>query len=216
MAQTTINSQNQQPAPPVGLGMLALLIAALLVGAAFNAANPLGVRARAPEPEKLAVAANPPAPAVKPIYQNETVGISVDVDGEGTLPVAAAVPAMPAPAPVVPVAPVLTWPETKALLEAGRIILIDAREAVYYKTEHIPGAISLPASSSKTELQDFAGKFPKNSALVVYCGSAQCPLSNALVGMLREQYGFTNVREMPGGFVEYRQAQANEAKGGPK
>jgi rhodanese-related sulfurtransferase len=193
--------------------MLFLLAAAILVGVAFNAANPLGVRRVAHDIDKAALAVPAPSSAVKPIYQNETASLSLEMDGSQAAVAAATAPA-PQPPIIAPNAAALTWPQTKALLDAGRIILVDARDAVYYQTGHIPGAISLPAAGSGAEFQDFAAKFSKDASMVVYCGSAQCPLANAVVARLRDQYGFTNVREMPGGYVEYRQAQANADKGG--
>jgi rhodanese-related sulfurtransferase len=93
---------------------------------------------------------------------------------------------------------------------------VDAREAVYYQTEHIPGAISLPAGSPPADLIAFVTKYPRETALVVYCGSPQCPLSHQLVAVLTGQLGYSNVREMPGGFAEYRQAEAQSSKGGTK
>ena len=100
------------------------------------------------------------------------------------------------------------------MLAAGQIFLVDARAAVYYETEHVPGAVSLPAGSSPTELAAFAARYPKSTALVVYCGSLSCPLSRQLVAVLTGQLGYTNVREIPGGFAEYRQLQTQIAKGG--
>ncbi|HWX22796.1 MAG TPA: rhodanese-like domain-containing protein [Candidatus Binatia bacterium] len=195
----------------LGLRMAAVAGAALVVGLAFNSANPLGVRATlsaSPKPAfgSRADPARPAAPAgPKSVYENETVSLSVETEAAPS-PATAAL----APAPAVPS---LTWPETSKLLSAGQIVLVDARAAVYYQTEHVPGAVSLPAGSPPADLSAFAAKYPRNTALVVYCGSLKCPLSHQLVAVLTGQLGYTNVREIPGGFAEYRQFEAQVAKG---
>jgi rhodanese-related sulfurtransferase len=193
--------------------MAAVLVVALLLGLAFNSANPLGVRT---------VASSEQAPVAPPVsrapglaassrdaprsnaslnscYDNQTIALSLETD-TGLQPVVAN-------------APTLTWAEAKTLLAAGQIVLVDARAAVYYQTEHIPGAVSLPAGSPAQDLAVFTTKYPKDTALVVYCGSVFCPLSNQLVDVLRGQFGYAHVREMPGGFAEYRQFEAELAKG---
>jgi len=188
-----------------------MLVSALLVGAAFNSANPLGVRAASgASPTSSPAAAS--ATGVKSIYENETVGLSLEP--EGTSVAVAAIPAAPSAPAIIPNADSLSWPETKKLLGAGRIVLVDARAAVYFQTDHIPGAVSLPAEAPPSELLAFASKYSKNAAIVVYCGSAQCPLANQLVAELRDQLAFSNVREMPGGYAEYRQAEAQAGKRG--
>ena len=38
----------------------------------------------------------------------------------------------------------MPWPEVKAKLARGEIVLVDARDTLAYEAGHIPGAISLP------------------------------------------------------------------------
>ncbi|MGZ4987609.1 MAG: rhodanese-like domain-containing protein, partial [Limisphaerales bacterium] len=103
----------------------------------------------------------------------------------------------------------LTWSETKELLAQKQIVLVDARAAEYYQTEHIPGAISLPDTSTKSELAAFAANYPaKDTTLVVYCASAQCPAASNLARVLRKKWGYTNVHVMQGGMAEYRRSEA--------
>ena len=195
---------------PPGWRMAAVLGAAMLAGVAFNSMNPLGVRAailREQNAPPASVAATDP----KSPYGNDTISIGLAISGNSPV----AVPVAPAAEPVVvPNAESLTWPETKKLLGAGKILLVDAREAVYYGVEHIPGAVSLPASSPNEALLAFANKYPHDAAVVVYCGSDQCPLANQVVSILKGQLGFSNVREMPGGFAEYRVAMSAAGTGG--
>jgi rhodanese-related sulfurtransferase len=106
-------------------------------------------------------------------------------------------------APTEPIIPGLTWAQVKPLHEAKKIVLIDARPKPNYDIGHIPGAINLPGTSSVEELRDFAVKYPKDTALVLYCGSEQCHTSHQLAVVLVKIFAYTNVREMPGGFVEF-------------
>lgn len=119
-------------------------------------------------------------------------------------------PAVNAVAAAKPAFAELTWPETKALMAAGKGVLIDARIAANYEAEHIPGAVSLPANSSSEDIAAFLKRHPKDTPFIIYCGSSKCPMSHTLAGALVNQHGCTNVRIMPGGYVEYRTAMAQE------
>jgi rhodanese-related sulfurtransferase len=208
--------------------MLAIFAAAAVVGWAFNSMSPLGVRAdNAPAPAVArpqsiapgeiydnqpravtlgsASSAGRPAPAASGrIYDNETVATRLE---------SASVANVPRP----PAGPHdITWLETKKLLAAGRIVLVDARDANYYETGHIPGAISFPtAQATPDALATFAAKYPKNTPLVVYCGSLRCPLSKHLIALLTGSFGYTDVRDMAGGFVEYRETEEPPPNGRP-
>jgi len=218
MPTTRLEPASGEPgsAPPLGVACALMLAAALVLGFAYNAASPLGVRAhavagRGPAPTPVRPGGSPPA-----LYENETAAITVE-SSAGSAPIAAPpVPAQPSEPVVMPSTGTLTWPETRKLLAEQKILLVDARAAVYFATEHIPGAVSLPADSAPAALLAFAEKYPRDQAIVIYCGSAQCPLANKLAGILKDQLTFTNLREMPGGFVEYRQSEAQAAKGAPQ
>jgi rhodanese-related sulfurtransferase len=223
MATPSINPAEtmsvKNPAP--WRDMVLLLATAALLGLVYNSVSPLGVRpdkgdqAVVPLPAANLTAAESPKSGPVLAYHNESISMSLEAEGTPATVATAPAPTAPPPAPtVVPNAPALTWPETKKLLAGGTIVLVDARMGVYYETEHIPGAVSLPANATPAELSAFAAKFPKTADIVVYCGSAQCPLSNQLIAILTVQMGYTHVRSMPGGFVEYRQMESNPAKGG--
>lgn len=177
--------------------MLAIFAAAAVVGWAFNSMSPLGVRAdnvSAPaaatppsiargelyDNQPLAVtlvsapARGQPVPAAPAgIYDNETVALRLESDSSANPPRPAAGPRE------------ITWFETRKLLAAGRIVLVDARDASYYQTGHIPGAISFPtAQATPDALATFAAKYPKDTPVVVYCGSLRCPLSKRLIALL--------------------------------
>jgi len=156
----------------------AILGAAIVLGQVYNIATPLGVRA--PKP------ADPPAAAPQ----------RPGVNSASTNAPAATNSAF-----------ALRWVEVEPLLTAGQVVLLDARAKAAYDIEHIPGAISLPAESQPAEFIAFAAKYPQNTAIVVYCGGGNCDLSHELREKLRKDLGYTNVREMPGGIVEWRVAE---------
>jgi rhodanese-related sulfurtransferase len=198
--------------------MLALLVVAAIIGVAFNSMNPLGIRSRVASGRSAVTAGGD-------VYQNETSTIKI---GSASAPTSAQPPGLyenttvrtalessvPARPPVVNGA-TITWLETKKLVAAGSIVLVDARASVYYQTEHIPGAVSLPpGESTDADFAAFAGRYPKNTPLVVYCGSLSCPLSKRLIAVLTGKLGYANVRDMAGGFVEYRETEESLAKGG--
>jgi rhodanese-related sulfurtransferase len=113
----------------------------------------------------------------------------------------------PADAAAQPLIPSLTWAQVKPLLEAGKILLVDARAKANFDIGHIPGAVSLPATSQAPELQAFVARFSKDTPFVVYCGSEQCHASRQLAESLVKIGGFTDVREMPGGYAEFLTTQ---------
>lgn len=200
-----------------------ILVAAILLGLAYNQATPLGVRLsnsdqRGFEPpvtsnpdgyfnQTLAMsleAAAPPADSGG-LYRNETVSLSLASVGATGQPGRKAIP-------------VLNWAGVKPLLQAGKIVLVDARASSFYQADHIPGAISLPVYATPPEFAAFQAKYPRHTPLVVYCGTPQCPLGHHLAAALIEQFGYTNVSVMPGGYAEYRlaEAQATAATTGPR
>jgi rhodanese-related sulfurtransferase len=137
------------------------------------------------------------------------------------------VPMPPAPPPANPVGPAvpmpnvhpadanpvvqnptpIRWPEVEALADRDGAVLVDARSRHAYEAAHIPGAVSLPNASAPAEIQAFIQKFPPGTKLVIYCGNERCSLSRQLAFKLVHQYGYTDVRYMPGGIQEWQQAQ---------
>ena len=202
----------------------ALFVASCVLGLVYNSASPLGVR----------WAASSSAVGGKSLsshggagwYGNETAALSWDTAESAstyrneTVAMSLSPPLSPArpnpslrPAPHKAL-PVISWPELKPLLQTSRIVLVDARGSSFYQADHIPGAVSLPATAAPFEFAAFEAKYPKNTALVVYCGTAQCSMAQSLAALLVEQHGFLNVTVMPGGYSEYRLAEALAPEGG--
>lgn len=185
-----MEGSNNSPKKSTAVRMALMLVAAVLIGLAYNSVTPLGVVFAGTHSEQTRVG-----------YQIQFATVALDtgsVVGKPAMLLAAG-----------PSRKNLTWPETQALLSANEIVLVDARNAIDYQTEHIPGAISLPATSSKPELADFAAKYPRDTALVIYCESKMCPMAHNLAKELRsKKWGYNNIRIMPGGFAEYRATKA--------
>jgi rhodanese-related sulfurtransferase len=224
-----------QAQPPIlkqsSLPMAAMLVASILLGVAYNNASPLGVHGAKPEEKAATVAAMPPATAhSRTGYANETISLTVEGArnprpaggpyGNQTVKVglepAQAAQTAPASPPAKDSFPSLAWPEVQTLLKNPQNLLVDARVAYFYQAEHIPGAVSLPANSSAEELTAFAAKYPKATPLIIYCGSPSCPMAHNLADLLAGQYGYSNIKLMPGGFAEYRVAEAQPGAGGGK
>jgi rhodanese-related sulfurtransferase len=197
-----IKAFSPQTISRLGPPMAWVLIASVLLGFAYNAASPLGVRSSNSAVQSSREAPVPAKAIPATGYYNETVSLVL----EGGAPSGSTAPGRTVPS--------LAWPEVKGLLRSGEILLIDARVAAYYQAEHIPGAISLPANSPPADIAAFATQHPKNAPVVVYCGSTTCPMAHQLADVLVGQHGYSNVKLMPGGFAEYRLAETQAGTGG--
>lgn len=171
---------------------LGIFLSAAILGWAYNATSPLGVRATDP-----ATAPAPPSPVADPALHNETMTAAIVGTGQ--------------PPETKKLIVSMAWAEVKALLAKGEIILVDGRDAVAFEAGHIPGAVSLPLKALSEKIGEFSQQYPKTKPLVTYCGSVGCPIAHIMAAALSEDYGFTDVREMPGGYVEWRTTEAKDA-----
>lgn len=71
-------------------------------------------------------------------------------------------PAAPAPKDDVPR---ITLEDAKKDFDKGGVLFIDTRAEAAYKTEHIKGAISVPAETIESRYKDI----PKNKKIIAYC-----------------------------------------------
>jgi rhodanese-related sulfurtransferase len=187
--------------------MLLLLLAAVVLGLAYNHSSPLGVAFSSVPPRSAAsgetvVARSDYEPSIQndPALHNETITAVIVSSGPDTR--AMTIHKLPASLP---------WPEVKSLLATGAIVLVDGRQTAAYQAGHIPGAISLPLQTLAETIGSFSAKYAKSRPLVIYCASIQCPISQTEATALAEQYGYQDVREMPGGFAEWRVAEPSAA-----
>ncbi|HVO33060.1 MAG TPA: rhodanese-like domain-containing protein, partial [Elusimicrobiota bacterium] len=80
--------------------------------------------------------------------------------------------------------------------DAGRVIVIDTRDAESFAKEHIPGAVNIPADELPKRLSELA----KDKDVVPYCWSVVCHLATRAALFLAEK-GY-RVHELAGG-IEY-------------
>jgi rhodanese-related sulfurtransferase len=99
------------------------------------------------------------------------------------------------------------WREAKPLVTAGQAVLVDVRARPAYDAGHIPGAFSLPESSSPEEFAAFVQQHPTKMTLIVYCSSTSCSQSQRMAARLVQTYGYPSVKFMTGGYLEYQQEE---------
>jgi rhodanese-related sulfurtransferase len=76
----------------------------------------------------------------------------------------------------------------------------------YFNEEHIPGSESLPFEDEDF-LEKVSRKAPdKDTEIVVYCASMECPLSTKAVKKL-EATGYKNVADYEGGMEAWKKAE---------
>jgi uncharacterized protein involved in outer membrane biogenesis len=62
-------------------------------------------------------------------------------------------------------APRVSLEEAKKSFDAGNTIFIDTRAEVSYKTEHVKGALNIPAEAFQTRYKEV----PKGKKIIAYC-----------------------------------------------
>jgi rhodanese-related sulfurtransferase len=91
----------------------------------------------------------------------------------------------------------------RALLDTGRITLIEALPADHYNAEHLPGARNIPGELTS----DLAAQVAPDPAgtVVVYCSGPGCQRSK-LTAAAFIRLGYTDVRVYPGGKSDWAAA----------
>lgn len=94
--------------------------------------------------------------------------------------------------------------DVESFKNEGEVLIVDARPGLFYKFGHIPGAISLPATSK--ELGSEAGKalsgVPKTRRIVVYCADEQCENAETVANLISSM-GYGNIHIFSGGWAEW-------------
>jgi len=62
-------------------------------------------------------------------------------------------------------APRITLEEAKKAFDAGDVVFVDTRAEVAYKTEHLKGAINVPAEAFQTRYKEV----PNDKKIIAYC-----------------------------------------------
>jgi rhodanese-related sulfurtransferase len=119
-------------------------------------------------------------------------------------------------APPFKIAPAATvgLPEFRAIADAKRALILDARPSLIFEQGHVPGALNLSR-------QDFARDYRRLSPtlktvvdkpVVVYCSGGDCHDSR-LVANARLTLGFSNVSVFTGGWEAWSAAKLPAATG---
>jgi rhodanese-related sulfurtransferase len=103
-------------------------------------------------------------------------------------------------------------PALKQLVDAGAILLVDAREADEFAVGHIPGAISLPHDLAITDPELLENLDTGGRPVVAYCGGGGCELSRGLAEELIYA-GHERVAYYNGGLPEWVEAGYPTATG---
>jgi len=186
--------------------VMQIVAASSAIGFAFNRANPLGVRWHVAKRETAAsvLSGNGQLSTKSPLFRNQTIAVELLTAAPTTSTAAELKQESSAPSAA-------TWLDVKPLLGRNGAVLVDARPRNYFDAGHIPGAISVPESSSEGDLAAFRAQHDTSTLLVVYCGSPECPASKRLAETLAEKYGYRNVRYLPGGYQEWQRAELSAA-----
>jgi rhodanese-related sulfurtransferase len=92
--------------------------------------------------------------------------------------------------------------EVKDIVTSKSMILVDGRSEKDYENGHIPGAYSLSVADFDTRFAGLADRFPKDSPLLIYCGSGQCGLSTRLAERLKEK-GYAKLKVYAAGYNDW-------------
>jgi rhodanese-related sulfurtransferase len=194
---------------PVVRQLAAVAVASVVLGFAYNAASPIGIRwSEAP----AVTAANPllqvvSAPAGQ--LDSPTQPSPPSVAQASSAPVSAHEPALVfEPEPLVHVPPsATTWAEVKPLLARGEVVLVDSRSRAAFEAVHIPGAVWLPEPPGEKEWTEFTTRHSRDQHLVVYCSSSSCSVSYRLAHRLAREGGYTFAQYMTGGLHEWQREE---------
>ncbi len=87
---------------------------------------------------------------------------------------------------------------SKEAVSEPKLRIIDVNPADVYANAHIDGAINVPAEKIAEE----AAHWNKQTPIVVYCGSFQCPTSHVVAKQLAD-LGFADVKVFAGGIADW-------------
>lgn len=95
--------------------------------------------------------------------------------------------------------------ELRAVMAAGKVVVIDARPALFFRTGHLPGAVNLPREGFQVAYEPLRARLERdrNQALVVYCQGGSCEDSDLIAAALRS-LGFAQLTIFAGGWKEWQ------------
>ena len=117
-----------------------------------------------------------------------------ETEGPDTLPESVRAPEMDAGYLIVRPDEVREWRQ-----DEEDFVLVDARDPVQYRQEHIPGAINVPY----VDIRAGADLPPRDARIVVYCSDPSCPISQYAYDGL-QRLGYSNVYDMRAGLQGWK------------
>ena len=99
---------------------------------------------------------------------------------------------------------VLDFDEMKKIVEAGDMIILDARPELFHRLGHIPGALSLPRDEFEEGYLKIKETLEadKDRPLVIYCANDTCEDGKLVIDALKK-LGYTNISIYIGGWSEW-------------
>jgi len=92
--------------------------------------------------------------------------------------------------------------KTNEILKMKNIIIVDARERIFYEKGHIKGAINIPYDEIKINSYDFLKILNKDKEIVIYCDGGYCEASFIVAEFLIKN-GFKNISVYIDGYPEW-------------
>ncbi|MDR1921976.1 MAG: rhodanese-like domain-containing protein [Candidatus Adiutrix sp.] len=72
-------------------------------------------------------------------------------------------------------------------LASPRTVLVDARDELFYRVAHIPGASSLPLNEAAQKLPFLIDGLPAGAKIIVYCSDPFCRMAEELAAMMAKR-----------------------------
>jgi len=92
--------------------------------------------------------------------------------------------------------------EVLAYLTDGGAYFIDARAEHEFEEGHLRGAYNLPSNAVYANIDPVVNMIPMVEPVIVYCGGGDCEASHVVANVLRNDFGYTNVRIYTNGWAE--------------
>lgn len=106
---------------------------------------------------------------------------------------------------------ILTLEQMRVVVKKEQALVLDARPEIFYRSGHIPTAVSLPREDFEISYAKLKEQLEqnKNQPIVIYCSSESCEDSQMVKSALG-QLGYSNVALFKGGWAEWSKGELNE------
>jgi rhodanese-related sulfurtransferase len=101
----------------------------------------------------------------------------------------------------------------RAAVDRGKVLIIDARDDIFYARAHVPGSLSLPERRFDACYAQLKSRIEADRArpIIVYCSNTYCDASTEVQARLHV-LGYTNVAVFPDGWAAWKTAGYPEEK----